>query len=140
MRDTNSLTAALAESSLPEPLADELRVRLVFDERADLDLYVTDPLQETVYFANSPSRSDGRIEADLRCGAPGPRIETVTFPSAAPGRYRIGVDFPERCDGGEHPVPFVVVARHGGIRRERRGTIARHQFQPIVLEIRVTPD
>ena len=46
--------------SPPAQGAANLRIQLAFDDAADLDLYVTDPLQETVYFANTRSRSSGR--------------------------------------------------------------------------------
>src|SRR5262245_1845234 len=65
---------------LPAP-AGGLRVERHFGAEADLDLYVTDPLQETVYFANSPTRRGGRLEQDLRCDAATPRSEVVVFES-----------------------------------------------------------
>ena len=53
-----------------------LRVELVFSDDADLDLYVTGPDLETVYFANTPTRAGGALERDLRCdGEPGTRVE-----------------------------------------------------------------
>ncbi len=104
-------------------------MRLAFCEEADLDLYVTDPAQETVYFANAVSAaSGGALEADLRCDAPAP-----------PGRYRVGVDHPGRCGSRRGPVPFVVVAEFGAQRLERRGEVALGQFLPVVLEFEV-PD
>jgi hypothetical protein len=134
VRESNALAASLAALEDIDPLQEGLRVRLVFGETADLDLYVTDPLQETVYFANNPTRSGGSLDIDARCGAAGLRVETVTFVDPPPGRYRIGVDFPERCDGRDRPVPFLVTVQHGSVRREQRGTIPLQRFQPIVLE------
>ena len=77
--------------------AGALRVELAFGQDADLDLYVTDPLQETVYFANTPSQQGGVLLDDRRCDSPPPRIETVVFEHPPPGRYRVGVDYPRRC-------------------------------------------
>ena len=115
-------------------------MRLAFGEEADLDLYVTDPAQETVYFANAVSAaSGGALEADLRCDAPAPRVEAVRFAPAPPGRYRVGVDHPARCGSRRGPVPFVVVAEFGAQRLERRGEVALGQFLPVVLEFEV-PD
>lgn len=133
-RQSNALSASLAALEDIDPLREGLRVRLVFGEKADLDLYVTDPLEETVYFANNPTRSGGSLDTDARCGAAGLRVETVVFIDPLPGRYRVGVDFPERCDGRDDPVPFVVTVRHGNVRREQRGTISPRHFQPVVLE------
>jgi hypothetical protein len=133
--EANALAAQLAANPLMPPLPGEVRVRLVFGTSADLDLYVTDPRQETVYFANSPSRGGGRLDRDVRCGEPPPRVETVAFESARPGRYRVGVDFPpETCDGARNPAAFVVVFESHGERREERRSIQPGEFIPIVLE------
>ena len=138
--DPVDLDALAATLDTAPPPAGTLRVRLAFPEGADLDLFVTDPAQESVYFANSPSRSGGRLERDVRCGDPGPRIETVVFPAAAPGRYRIGVDHPRRCEpapGG--PAPFVVVVDGHGPPETRRGAVGLEVFLPMVLEVDVAP-
>ena len=116
-----------------------MQVTLRFGDAADLDLYVTDPLQETVYFANSPSRSGGALESDRRCDSPAPRIEVVRFERPPPGRYRVGVDYPERCRAAKDPIPFLVVVEAQGRRHERRGTIELGQFLPIVLETTLAP-
>jgi hypothetical protein len=135
--EQNRLESTLSAAAAPAPGA--LRVRLAFGSEADLDLYVTDPAYETVYFANTPARSGGRLERDLRCDAPQPRVETVAFEQAPAGRYRVGVDFPERCDGGDDPVAFVVVVESGERRELRRRTIAPGHFVPIVLELDLAP-
>jgi len=131
-----------AVATLPEapPLpAGTLRIRLAFDASVDLDLYVTGPLQETVYFANSPAKTGGELERDLRCDAPpGVRVETARFPKAAPGRYRVGVDFPERCGLGTGPARYVVVVDGAGVAREQRGTATFGVFEPVVLEFDAT--
>src|SRR5262245_38599711 len=107
--------AACAGSSGPPPLPDapplrpgELRVRLVFGVEADLDLYVTGPDQETVYYANTPAGA-GALDADRRCGDPGPRVETASFAPAAAGRYRVGIDHAGRCEPGTGPAAYRVV-------------------------------
>jgi hypothetical protein len=118
----------------------ELRVELVFGAGSDLDLYVTDPMQETVYYANTPSRgSAGRLEADLRCDAVAtPRVETIVFESAPAGRYRVGVDRARTCDAGSSAAePFLVAVEFAGERREVRGEILGGRFEPSVLEIDV---
>jgi len=128
------------DRSAPPVDRQALQVSLTFGDAADLDLYVTDPLQETVYFANSPSRSGGELEGDLRCDAPAPRVEVVRFEWPLAGRYRIGVDYPERCRAAKEPIPFLVVVESQGQRHERRGEIALGQFQPIVVEAILTPE
>jgi len=120
--------------------ADALRIRLAFGEEADLDLFVTDPAQETVYFGNTPSSASGGVlEADLRCDAPAPRVETLRFDRAPAGRYRVGVDFPARCRAGSGPVPFTLVAESGAWRREERGEIRLGEFLPVALELEWPP-
>lgn len=160
-----ALAAALACASGPSPGADagldpatrraldraiagdltplgpgEVRVRLAFAADADLDLYVTDPLQETVYFANTPTASGGRLAADLRCDAPAPRVETIRFPHGPPGRYRVGVDFPEPCGEGVERAGFLVVVETGRSRREATGSLQALEFRPIVMEFDARPD
>jgi len=137
-RESAALAALLAAPSPASAPPGALRVRLAFGAAADLDLYVTDPLQETVYFANSPSRAGGRLDRDSRCQDPAPRVETVVFAEPRPGVYRVGVDFPEHCDGAHEPVAFaVVVDRDGRVLSEKRSAIMTLYFAPIVLETRV---
>lgn len=138
--DPVELDALAATLDAAPPPTGTLRVRLAFADGADLDLFVTDPAQETVYFANSPSRAGGQLERDVRCGDPGPRIETVVFRAAAPGRYRIGVDHPRRCEGApDGPAPFVVVVDGHGAPETRSGAVGFEVFLPIVLEVDVSP-
>jgi hypothetical protein len=126
------------------PAGDALVVRLAFGADADLDLYVTDPSLETVYYANTPAVSGGALLADRRCDGPpgdgaaaeaGVRIETVRFERPPPGRYRIGIDFPHRCDGGPDEVPFAVSVDHPALHEGKRGmarwldfTVIFHEF------------
>ncbi|MFQ5417483.1 MAG: hypothetical protein ACE5FL_10600 [Myxococcota bacterium] len=135
--------AAVPAPTLSEPpeqaLAGcDLRVRLAFDDAADLDLYVTGPRQETVYFANTPSAIGGELEHDLRCDSPaGARVETIRFPAAPPGRYRVGVDFAERCQLPARPVAFTVTVEGAGIRAVRSGEIELGTFQLRFFEFEI---
>ncbi len=115
---------------------DGMVVRLKFDDDVDLDLYVTDPLLETVYFARHESRTGGVISADVRCDSSGPRVEEIRFPDPWPGRYRIGVDFPARCDGAKSraPAPYAVTVNADGVLHEARGLVSLEQFEVVVLE------
>jgi hypothetical protein len=121
-----------------------LRVSLTWSGPADLDLYVTDPTWESIYFANTPGRSGGKLERDARCrdlgsAGPTPLIEWATFENPPAGSYRIGVDYIESCDDARAPLPFRVVVEYGEERVERVG-LARHlEFRPIVLEFDLKP-
>jgi len=116
------------------PPAGAVVVRLAFDAGADLDLYVTGPRRETVYFANTPTRIGGRLEADQRCDAPAPRIETVVFPDPWPGPYRVGVDFPESCDGRDAAVGFAIDLHSSAGHSTHTARLRPGEFEPIVLE------
>jgi hypothetical protein len=129
--------AAAALASDPAGPAPEgpLVVELHFGEEADLDLYVTDPARETIYFANTPSSASGGVlEADARCGAPLPRVEAVRFADPPPGPYRVGVDFPERCGRLSGPVSFRVRVLGSGETREHSGEISLGELQPAVID------
>lgn len=136
------LHAVLAKPIDPD-LASGVLVRLAFDTGADLDLFVTDPQQESVYFANSPIRSGGSLLSDRRCDDPAPRIEIVHFPNPMTGRYRVGVDFHRRCDDarllgadGSEGL-YVVRVDHGGQVTKREGMVTLGHFEVIVVEFDV---
>ena len=127
--------AALEAALGADGPAAALRVRLVFGERADLDLFVSDPLAETVYFGHTPSESGGLLVADRRCGDASPRVEEVRFASPPPGRYRVGVDWAEACGGaGDAPEPFVVEVVRAGRRELHRAEAPPDRFSAVVLE------
>jgi hypothetical protein len=133
-RQSTALVSSLAALALacahepPAPEADPptlppgaLRIELSFGGEADLDLYVSDPDHETVYFANTPARSGGSLESDRRCADAAPRTEWVEWPAPPPGAYRIGVDFPERCRDGVESAPFTLRIVGPGVQREIAG-------------------
>ena len=117
---------------------DALVFRLAFGQEADLDLYVTDPLLETVYFANHRTTTGGEIVRDIRCEDTGPRVEEVRFEHPYPGRYRVGVDNPARCDGERAPAAFAVSVAGAGVSHHVQGAAPVEQFQLIVLEFELT--
>ena len=135
---STSAEAAVLEAALeamPHAAApDAVVVRLAFGAAADLDLFVSDPRHETVYFANKRARSGGRLAADLRCDAPAPRIETVRFENALPGRYRIGIDHPVACSDDPAAAVFVVEWPSDGQIQRARGSVAPLVFDSIVQE------
>lgn len=114
--------------------ANTLVVRLAFGADTDLDLYVTDPSLETIYFANHQSKSGGAITEDRRCGAEGIQVEEVRFALPQAGRYRVGVDYPEHCRGGEAPAAHAVSVTYNGQRLEGQGVVKLRKFDVVVLE------
>ena len=131
----------------PPPLAvhgrtDGLNVFLTWTASVDLDLYLTDPTLETVYFGNNPSRTGGQLLRDTRCGdvrRQGPFWEQARVLHPKPGRYRVGVDFIECCAAARQPVGFRVLVEIGGAQREVTGIIDPEQFQPLALEFELRP-
>lgn len=132
--EVTALEQALAGQQAPAPGV--LRFVLAFGAEADLDLFVTGPRYESVYFANTPSAVGGALEADLRCGSTAPRLEKVRYSDPPPGPYRVGIDFPERCDKRGAAVPFAVSVQRGGDAplATARGIIRPGEFLTIVLE------
>jgi hypothetical protein len=159
VRQTLCLLSMLVACAAPRPLATSIppapprpattgrHLARVWGAPVDLDLYLTDPTWETVYFANNPSRTGARLLRDARCGdvaASDPVfVELAAMTDPLPGRYRIGVDFIDACKAPHDPVSFRVVADYDGVRRETVGTIRLEEFQPIVVEFelrRTGPD
>jgi hypothetical protein len=125
----------LAEA--PSAVAGGLELRLAFPGDVDLDLYVTDPQLETLYYANTPVRSGGELLEDRRCdGDPDgvPRIETARFAAPLTGRYRVGVDHPSSCRGGADVAPYLLSIETPEGRRRLRGLSERLRFDSIVIE------
>lgn len=134
------LEAALA--GLPLEADGSLRVRLAFGAGADLDLYVTDPRDETIYFANERAAAGGRLVADARCGSPSPRIEEVAFAAPLAGRYRVGVDYMvyrEECGAQPRVLAYVVAVDTPSGRRLERGLARRGIFDAKKLEVTFAP-
>lgn len=131
-----SVALSQASRELPRPPG-ALVVRLAFGAEADLDVYVTDAQRETVYFANTLSRSGGRLDRDRTCADAAPRVETVIFEHPAPGHYRVGVDYSSSCMAVGGAVPYGVEATYEGHRQEIQGTVEPHHFVPVVLEMDV---
>lgn len=134
---------ALVPQVPAEPLAAELRVSLVWVEPVDLDVYVTDPSLESIYFGNPRSQSGGVLGNDVACADIGraavgaAAVERVEWARPPGGRYRVGVDFPEACGSAAGEVAYRVVVEFAGKRQERSGTVHRAIFEPVAFEFDV---
>jgi hypothetical protein len=138
------LTACARQAPLlaPPPSAPSppgVTVTLRWSAPVDLDLYVTDPALETVYFANPRSASGGVLEQDARCAdrQEGPRTERARWTNPPPGRYRVGVDFLETCSGRTAVAPYSLLVEVDGRRQETSGRARRAEREPLVLEFTV---
>lgn len=130
----------VAPPPIPAPGTPGLHVLLTWNAPVDLDLYVTDPSWETVYFANTPSRAGGRLEGDVRCDTlkrVGQQAEWVRFPAPNGGPYRIGVDFIDDCGSDIEIVPFRIVVDLDAARFEETGHVQLERFQPLSSEFEI---
>jgi hypothetical protein len=116
------------EEAIPEGLgAGDIQITLLWIGDADIDLHVTDPFGEEIYFMHDVSASGGVLDHDMiPCGGnAGQPVENVFWPSggAPRGRYQIAVVYYSRCDTPD-PTSFEVIVRISGQIYDRRtGTI-----------------
>lgn len=132
----------LAPSTLPAGSAGALEVVLEIDVSADLDLHVSDPELETVYFGNSPSVNGGVLDRDVRCERAGEgdaRRETVRFESPLPGRYRVGVDYVKACRRLRKGAHYEIRVRAPGLELVREGDVSPGHFEHKALEFDWAP-
>lgn len=138
LREENANLAAYEPASPAEAGA---HVVLAWTAPVDLDLYVTDPTLETVYYGNTPSSTGGELEKDLRCDELSPtetvHVERISWNAPPKGTYRVGVDYPHHCDTELEAVRFRVIAGSDGQRWTKERDVRFHGFDPAVLEFRV---
>ncbi|HIK21897.1 MAG TPA: right-handed parallel beta-helix repeat-containing protein [Synechococcus sp. M44_DOE_062] len=96
-----------------------IQVTLSWNTVDDLDLYVTDPTQQTVFFNNPAIPSGGRLDADANrdcVGVTTSPVENVFWISTPPpGLYIIDVRLFRRCSQVTAPIPFTVTVRRSGV-------------------------
>lgn len=122
-----------------EARAGGLVVTLRWAAPVDLDLYVTDPTQETVYFANRRAASGGELVEDAACppaeaSADVEVGETVRWPSPPAGRWRVGLDYIDRCGREIAEVGWRLTVEAPGLRREATGSVRLSRFLYQALE------
>lgn len=93
----------------------DLKVILSWDtNHTDVDLWVTDPTGERVYYAHPRSKINGNLDIDITTGY-GP--ETFTLPVALPGEYIVQVQY----YGGSRPTMAKVnVILYQGTAKEKK--------------------
>jgi hypothetical protein len=84
---------------------------------ADLDLYVTEPNGETIFYGNPTSNTGGQLDQDANAACSNPTttpIENIFWaPTLAPtGTYTVSVDIYDRC--GVNNIPFELTVRNDG--------------------------
>ncbi len=104
-----------------------IQITLNWNTTDDLDLYVTDPGQQTVFFNNRVIPSGGQLDVDANADCvrvtTNP-VENVFWTSTPPaGGYLIQVVLFRRCSQSTAPIPFTVTVRKSGaIARSFSGT------------------
>ncbi|MCF2970621.1 right-handed parallel beta-helix repeat-containing protein [Synechococcus sp. Nb3U1] len=95
-----------------------IQITLTWNTIDDLDLYVTDPGEQTVFFGNPSIPSGGRLDVDANSNCAGVTtnpVENVFWASTPPtGRYLIEVVLFRRCSQSTAPIPFTVTLRKSG--------------------------
>ncbi|MEM9907023.1 MAG: hypothetical protein AAF921_18570 [Cyanobacteria bacterium P01_D01_bin.44] len=81
----------------------DVQITLDWSVAADLDLSITDPNGDRIYYDNKIIPSEGQLEADIVCDnlLPNPpQAENIFWPTdvAPAGNYTIGVDLSSRCE------------------------------------------
>jgi uncharacterized protein YbjQ (UPF0145 family) len=86
----------------------ELRISLLWNNRNDLDLHVTPPSGEEIFFRHKKSRCGGELDVDMNVGGDSTTpIENVFWAhgSAPRGRYQVSVK-QYSCRDGNNRTPF----------------------------------
>lgn len=80
---------------------DKLLVTIQWNSRVDLDLFLTGPAGETIYFGNRKARAGYMMREESDCktisSSSKPYHETALIPAARVGRYRVSVDYILSC-------------------------------------------
>jgi len=100
-------TSTVAPTFTPTPTQElgtgDVQITLRWLGLNDLDLYVTDPNGEEIYYNHSTSASNGELDVDSNLGCRSniteTPVENIFWPegSAPSGHYQVHVDYYEQC-------------------------------------------
>jgi hypothetical protein len=128
----------------------DVQISLIWFNTNDLDLHCVDPTGFEIYWKpeHRRSRSGGELDVDRNAGCnrttPEP-VENIYWPrGAAPmGRYRVYLDFYQRCPGAPNETSYKINVLHGGVRKEFSGTVAKEDTpegrQRLIYEFQLEP-
>ena len=120
-------TINLVESTLQYGYGD-VQVTLTWDNTADLDLYVTDPDGETIYYSNPTSASGGQLDVDDTDGY-GPENIFWEDGAAPSGQYLVQLHH----YSGDSPANYIILVQLGdGTPMQYSGSITDDQMLDIV--------
>ena len=97
----------------------DIQITLFWQGGADIDMYVTDPMGETISYSHTQSQSGGHLDQDARgdClrSQANPTIENVYWgPNPPSGRYQIELHHFSACRSGGGATPVTVSIAVGG--------------------------
>lgn len=112
------LGAAIWLPSMEPDVDRSLEIILRWEGANDLDLQVTDPAGERIYFSHPHAASGGKLDQDSNAGCHESRrrpVERAYWPPerAPAGEYQIAVTFSRQCNADE-ATPFQITIRADG--------------------------
>lgn len=135
---------AMAEMAAIDNVAGKsLVVEIQWDAPVDLDIFLTDPSGETVYFANRLAKSGAAMGAESGCRdaaqGDGPYRESIRIPSALAGRYRVSVDFIKDCGHTTLSADLRVILKtpDGTVLGQAESQVQYRSLNPVAWEFRV---
>lgn len=122
------LDARIAALDIKGGVQNDIKIYLTWDtDRSDVDLWVTNPAGEKVFYSHKVDRFGGALYDDVTTGY-GP--ESFTAPHAQPGDYVVQVNY---YDSGASNFPEargeVVIVLHEGTEREQRHVLPYRLFR-----------
>lgn len=136
-----ALPAPAGGAEIMDYEGEALEIVLVWDRPVDLDVFLTDPAGETVYFANRTGRNGTQMGLESGCdtAAQGAGLyrETVQILKAQPGRYRVSVDFIKDCGNSTADAEFDVILKNkkGAEIDRARSRVQYRLLNPVAWEI-----
>lgn len=108
----------------------DVQVTLIWNSYNDLDLWVTDPKGETIFYDHPASASGGQLDVDANyncvMNVTSNPIENIFWPagSAPLGTYSIGVKYYQHCSSAPSSDTYTVRLLVDGKSQEFTGTVS----------------
>lgn len=136
-----------ADGLLGVPLAgEELTVQLSWHAPVDLDLFLTGPSGETIYFGNRFARAGYKLESETTCDTLAQKgevnSETAIIQQAAAGVYRVSVDYIFDCSSSIDEIAATVLLRSTAAGRSfgsNSFTVTQQRLKTVAWEFEVLP-
>ncbi|MDX1440320.1 MAG: hypothetical protein R3284_10510, partial [Rubricoccaceae bacterium] len=95
--------STMARPDEPQLGTGDVQVTLRWDTQADIDLHVTDPSGEEIFYGHTQSASGGQLDVDANAGCSNdPQVENIYWPTggAPSGTYQLSVNYFGACGAG----------------------------------------